>query len=379
MYLPTELYPRIFEYLRLNDRIKISNVSNFFNQLNEKVEYSYQVTFNEMVKFPEYIVNIKLDIIPWTTQYSEFLNEMNQIKKLDITPMNLDTEDFNRLKLPSLEVLYLDQCENDSDDFNILSILERVKSFAQLKELSISMNEMDETHFEFIRELSHLESIKLTINDNMINEDLENLSNIDNIKELDLHSCDITESEHFRRFKNLKKLNIHENCVIDLIYNLQNSEIKYLTLSHNALFSCDDFIHFQSMKRLKSLELFPTKFLFGLIHLKRLKSLTTLILSPSEMSLTLIAILNELQSLQHLKLIFDCENYRDKDLIYIKELKKLETLEIEWFFHRTNNTRSILSQLQQLKNATKMILPGNIKQEDINLLKEHLPDTEIEN
>jgi hypothetical protein len=58
MNLPTELYARIFEHLRLNDRIEISNVSKLFNQLNRSINYTRQVSISKMIEFPEYIVNI---------------------------------------------------------------------------------------------------------------------------------------------------------------------------------------------------------------------------------------------------------------------------------------------------------------------------------
>jgi hypothetical protein len=264
---------------------------------------------------------------------------------------------------------------NEFNDRNRDSIVRHLKSFPRLKSLSIKFNETPSTYLRIIRELSHLKSLRIEFVENVDDEDLKSLSKINNITKLKLIECEIVNSsKYFKEFKNLKSLILIGSTVIDLLKNLDGTEIKHLNLRNDNISSCDDLIHLKKMKRLESLEI-NSEYLYGLIHIKEMKSLTRLKLNWINQSPTLIVILNELKSIEDLTLIIKIVYCAE--LVHLNELKHLKRFRIKWIFYNVHIVDFLFTQIRQLTNITDMSFSSNIQKEKIDLLREYLPNTKI--
>jgi hypothetical protein len=314
MDLPTELYSRIFEQSKLSDRIEMSYVSKLFNQLNNRVEYSREIICEQILELPEYIVNVKLYSI------SEPPDKKIHFKYLDLRRFFWGIESFSRLNAPCLERLRLKDCI--SKDLSL--IIDHIKSFLNLKELSICFSNSSDQYLTLIRELHHLKSLKLTFKNNVNDEELEILSGIDNIKRLKLINCNINNLNTLNEFKNLKRLELSRvnlknfNTIEGLkikelkIDNLEEKELlhlkrfpklKSLIISVNVT---TDIILLRRLKRLKKLELVLNLFVFGRVQVEIIKSLT---------------------NVKHLGLRFT-NTIDSKEVHFLKKLKNLKYLSL---------------------------------------------------
>jgi hypothetical protein len=216
MDLPTELYVKIFDQSKLNDRIEMSYVSQLFNQLNRETSFQRIIQLKNVISIPLYIIAIKFEFsIPIFK-----LKKSIQIKHLDLRKCSLGSCDLAYMNLPYLETLLVgrvsfigDLLPTDDTNEELKSVGCHIKSsFIYLKEFAITFNESSEIYFKLIEQLSHLKSLRLTFIRNV------NGNKINNIVELKLISCNIDDDglTHLRNFKNLEYLNLYKIHFEDL-------------------------------------------------------------------------------------------------------------------------------------------------------------------
>lgn len=364
MVLPTELYARIFEQMSLYDRIQMSNVSNCFNELNDRVEYTRQISTSEIVEFPKYIVNIE-----FTNFYNgpdvKILNKLIQIKKF-----NIDYIDSNTIQICNL--LYLESLKIESfyfDDKHHQKFVEDIKSLKYFKKLMISFSENRETKIiDFCNHLTHLKSLKIGIDDQNITEELLiNLSRVENIKELRLTDCYIDKYDtllHLNKFKNLKSLYLIDVYVSD--YNnfkfLENLRLKKLDI--NISVNQTDLIYLEKLKELKSLSINidrNTK-IEVLLFLNKLNNLRKIKINISqELNFDTIKYLNEVKKL-HICIYNDVSLERIKCLTELNNLKSLS-------ISRYSITVSDLKELKQFRYLKKLSVSSFESIIDIKLIE----------
>jgi Leucine-rich repeat (LRR) protein len=150
-------------------------------------------------------------------------------------------------------------------------ISKHIKTFTELRKLSIVFIEESKYHVEFLQELSHLDSIEVGFCRCKQNIDLEKLSSIENIKKIKLVETKTTDLIHLKKFKNLKGLYLYD---IEL-QNLGELNIKKLKLINIDKVWVHDLDHISGLQNLESLTL-NFNGTENIVHLIKLKGLTRL-------------------------------------------------------------------------------------------------------
>jgi hypothetical protein len=320
MNLPTELYVRIFDQSKLNDRIQMSNVSKLFNRLHEQVEYSGQIKLIEVINLPKNITNVKFLL----ESNIENLNSLTHIKHLDLKEVD-HYNDFTQLKLTRLKSLSLDMLMTKD---TYISNVQQIKSFTELERLSVTFIFNSNYHLEFFQELSHLDSIEANFVCCANDQDLEKLSRLQNIKRLGLLECSVTQQGllHLRNFEKLERLNLNDIYPEDF-KNLGELKIKRLEFKNKRKYTID----LNQFKGLKKLERLSLRFNQNYDHkqlnkLNNLDSLIKLELFVDRVTVDLAHALNQLTNIKYLSLNSLNEiSYEDfENLKYISKLKSIE-------------------------------------------------------
>jgi hypothetical protein len=267
-------------------------------------------------------------------------------------------------------------------------ISKHIKTFTELRKLSIVFIEESKYHVEFLQELSHLDSIKVGFCSCRQNIDLEKLSSIENIKEVKLVITKTTDVIHFKKFKNLKRLYLYDFKLQDL----GELNIKKLKLINIYGEWTDNLDYLKGLKNLESLKLsFERKDNFH--NLTKLKNLNRLKLITDYVTPDLVKSFNEMNNIKHLSLELMEDN--DPDEMYLADLNNLKSLEmttdslgpsltenlslkeLKLHHNRYEFPAEYLIELIPETNIKRLFLYGCDEKDDINLLREQLPDVEI--
>jgi hypothetical protein len=358
MNLPTELYVKIFEQSKLNDRIEMSYVSKLFNQLNNRVEYTRRVILSDIEFIPEYITNIKIifdDFEDWW--FCEYLNKFQQIKFLNLSKTEATYDNFIDLNLRQLESLSLNVSDfsqelidpEETSYYDIRYMFNysrpyyipfdlRIDSFPQLRKLQIdydapmklerSLTGRIEYFPDLLRQLSSLKSLKLKLHKNLDNDNLEKLSNIDNIKELKLINCSIQKNgfKHFKNFKNLKKLTLYHLLHFRDIKTLGSLKIKELKIICADDISIKNLGNLERMKNLRSIYLHSNleqSKINKLICLSKFPKLRRLTLTVKEFDM--IELLKKLTNIERINLI-TFGSMSSQERLNLEQIKNLKIL-----------------------------------------------------
>lgn len=377
--LPGELYIKIFEQLKLNDRIMMGFVSNLFNQLNNSCEYKERINLKKYYFLPKYITNVKF----LSSFNIKKLNNLTHIKHLNLNDIGVKHNHFVKLKLPCLRSLSLKKV---MEKYEQELISKHIKTFTELRKLSIVFIEESKYHVEFLQELSHLDSIKVGFCNCRQNIDLEKLSSIENIKEIQLVITKTTDVIHFKKFKNLKRLYLYDFKLQDL----GELNIKKLKLINIYGEWTDNLDYLKGLKNLESLIMsFERKDNFH--NLTKLKNLNRLKLIADYATPDLAKSFNELNNIKHLSLELMEDNDSD-EMEYLIDLNNLKSLEMNIGNLGTPLPKNLkelklhnkcdfpdedLVEFIQETNIKRLFLYDCNKKNDINLLREQLPDVEI--
>jgi hypothetical protein len=374
MSLPNELYVKIFEKLKLKEKIKLSSVSKLFNQLNSTIEHSKQIKLMTAVEVPEYITNIKL----YSDQNFNRLKQSNQIKKLDISRVLVPYKVFNSMNLQNVESLTLRRLAFNGENIDTSVLVSRIKRISKLRKLSLLFDEEPETYLEFINQISHSVSLKLRFDGNVKAEDLECLSRFDNIIELNLIDCFLCDKDlvHLEKFKNLKKLTLpgtgyNLEFTLKDIKGLKIRELKIDCIQEEKVYRLKKF------PELRSLDL-TIENLNGLIFLDKVKKLKKLKLNLhfiffTKLNVKIIKLLN----VKHLKLNIT-SNLCSSDVHLLKKLKNLKSLKLHTYEMRILELK-VLKSLRKLnitiwKSSETLDLIEVVRSTEIKKLKIHLCD-----
>jgi hypothetical protein len=352
----------------------MSNVSKLFNQLNNRVEWNREVKIKTLKKLPSYLVNIRLLFIP------EMFNIPSHLKRINMKDCVMELVIFLQLNLTNIESLNFPDIylSNDED-----IVINHIKSFVLLKQLSIKIHNLP---IQFIKELSHLKSLKIEFDDTEVDDySADTLSKMQNIKEIKFFECSFKHGvlKQLKRLKHLNKLSLI-NCDINdfeaigkvkikklRIYNKKSNGLNELKLSNSSY----DHIHISDLKELKylkKLKIFisivkpyvnffqeilnveklslllqdeiPISELHHLVEIKNLKTI--------EILSTRSSVVKNLKCLKHLK-IQHSYLISDDELMEMIQMTEIKKLTLKNYSFPKTNIEHLRSQLQNVKIKLK--------------------------
>jgi len=329
------------------------------------------------------------------------LNDLKELKKLNLNLLVIDPDSFKLLKhLKNLVELDLGGKYSHHDDL--------------LGEISYtSSGSITGEHMKTIGELTSLVSLNLNENFDISGEGMKNLSTLTSLLHLQLKSVVMKDQdlEYLSNLKKLKKLDISTSGNVSFHgqeYNLSDTGLKHLenltnlediNLSGNHLISDEGLKSLSQMNNLSHLNLNGTKISDkGMQLISQLKKLDELNLSSTKISDEGLKNLPQMYRLSHLnlsntkisnkgisfvsqlnglrKLNLARTRISDKGIRLISQLNELRELNLS----STNITNEILKELSALTSLNRLDLSyTTITKQDVQTLQIALPHCKIIN
>ena len=297
-----------------------------------------------------------------TLQNMEFinLNGIESCKKLkNFSAIDARVKDYSPLSfLTNIEEIYI-QGSGALKDKDLENLINSIKSFKKLIKLSLYATNLED--ISLLDELKNIDSLKnLNLGVNKI-KNLEPLKNLTNLKYLDLRNNLIFDISPLKSLTKLETLYLMNNDIIDITPLASNKNLVYLSLKNNPKIDGDrNNYDEQGIKDLdeigKILDRNGTIYLdseqLDLFHNYRNINL-------SNENLSTLDILDGMTQIENLNLGGNKLTLEDeKSQEILSSMKNLKYLYLE------NNQLTDISAINNLKNLNTLYIMGN---ENINL------------
>ncbi|HXU28904.1 MAG TPA: DUF4153 domain-containing protein, partial [Bacteroidia bacterium] len=331
---------------------KLTYLSLANNNINEVASLKKQVSLKQ------------LDLSDNNINSIEDLSKLVELQELSLS--NNPISDFNCLvalpKLNRLSINYLTIAIEQMPDLNSLKCLSfnnssrivsasfaNFKSIPNLDSLSIQNNQL--SNFNFLLtldakgkalEAKYKKITCLNLSNNKVSY-LSGINFLTDLKTLDAGNNVLCNADDLMKLKKLEKLDLSNNILYKIPFLDSLENLTELYLQQNAYIY--DFTPLKRLNKLKVLNLSGTPF----------NNLTLLSCSNSLQELTLTnCLIKSFSGIERLKKveILSIPRFKEKDLIYIQQLKQLKILRIAY---SNNNYRK---KLQELLPNTKIIIEG---------------------
>ncbi len=415
--LPAELQMKVCDYLERSDMENVVAVSRRFRRVGQdptlvdsKGVYSERLEKAlredpEVWKTPEFIEKYKNDLqnvttldlkkaitfdpenvnkpSPFPPDFIKFINDNCPNIKHFALPSNININHIYYLP-KNLRSLKIDPFNKLTDDY-----LAEIAKLEYLNTLDIEGQSSIITAkgISYLRNLRHLENLNLTLvfNTSVVREPIGDIypeiGKLESLKSLKIGKNNgISDYSRFGEIGKLPNLNHLNMEYTGLITDPEFSNILNLSslrsLNLNGCWKLTDsiFLNINQLSNLTYLNLCGTKITdAGMAAVGELPNLSSLELSCSEITEAGIQVLAGLNNLTHVRMYR--MNLTDG---YIEELGNLENLE-HLELHLCTLPESALEKIGKLENLKKLTLWAckGVTEEDIEILKEQLPNTKI--
>lgn len=268
------------------------------------------------------------------------------------------------------------RCFDGSD-----KVLRHFEIFDNLKNLNISAVNVTSNGMNLIGKIHSLETLNLSRNMLISNEDIKKLSNLSHLKSLDLRQTNVTSVglKYLNTLVLLENLNLNNSTTfgprifagtVDQLKSLKS--LKFLGLMGSEMTDNDVKNILENFKALEELNLQNTNITNNCMDdLKKIKNLTSLNIVGTNVTKKCIKKLLEFKNLKDLHIHF--KNLNEDDLKDLSRLKCLKTLNIEG----VEISKDGLLHLKTMTNLIDLVLDRSTSEKDVDWLREQLPDTKI--
>lgn len=231
-----------------SDLMYLKNLENFNLSFNQDIDYEI------LCSFLSELDNLKILTLQGLPYLPTTIDEVKQIRYLDLSFSNLEEIPSHLSKLDSLESIYLKNCKNVNYQvlFSRLSVLQKlntliiyddsIKSFPNgMARLKIENFELKCAQLEYLpkdfESLENIKQIKITFSPKLnVEELIRNIDQLQTLETLEIKYCNLGFlPSNIEDLKNIKNLVLRGNNLTSIPYAITQTNLKILDVRSNPI------------------------------------------------------------------------------------------------------------------------------------------------